>query len=309
MIVESGKNEKNPDIKALTELTGVRKITRLADGKGDETAYFLSDEYVLLVGFTSSLRLLELDSGKIRFTSKPALPIMDKRGIIAPDSRCFFYAKPESKTYSIFEYDLTSHKSTPLCNLPKADFRCRYDGTSGILQFQDKNDNIIVSFDLKKKTKVNYGYSIKSRPARIKTLIPCRTGYENITLTVEGKEVSIGYPRVEFLNGFDPENFYMLEDTNTVLMESRWYPGLYILVDIDRKTAWKVYLPPWLIPEDHYTWQIISGKLYIWLGSGDKAGMYLVDPKLFQNPTEFFNLISDYKLYISKSGVSVTVPV
>ena len=295
------------DSNSLTCLTGVRVIEKIVEGKGDELVLYINEKYALAYGFYFSLRVLDIESGKSWAFSEPVYHIADQKGLIYHDKKFIYYCKPVEDQYVIFEYDLLGHTSKPIGKIPKLLFRIHYDEENSLLQFVDKNRSILGTFDLNRKSKIQDNSLLDTRDCPEPIHLECVTGFDKLTISTENKSISIPYPRDEFLDSYLGQDLICDHNhPNSILIRSRWYPGLHIVLDLKNKTTHKIYLPDWLVPSENENWKLIDNKLYIWQERGEKAGLYRINLNTSPDLKEFTALLIDFSLARRRSGHSET---
>lgn len=290
----------------LTKLTGVRKIEKMLEGKGDETAYFINDKYVALVGFYHSLRFVDMASGASFAIPGESFPMVDKQGYILYKSDKTYYLKADNDLYILYELSLTSKASRSLGRFPLDVFMTKYDEEQGLLQFNGLDYDFMATFDLDKRKKIETSDRIMQRPQMEAVKVDITTGHAKLTLRFNDEKVSIPYSYEEFLYAYNPESNFYLDSVHpeSILMEANWYPGMWFLVDIANKRVKKIFVPHWLEPGMKVAWHVTSsGDLFFWKVAGERAGLYKIAHAEYPSFSDFIRLIEKYNLAHRKSGV------
>ena len=300
LIVESFSDGGKLNSIELTNLTGVRKIEKLVEGKGDEDAYFITKRFIALSGFNHTLRMVDIVSGKSYWLPESSYLLIDKLGAITYQNRYTYYIKPKpaNDSYILYEFDCKKKSSRSLGKFPTGSFMTKYDEENGWIQISSLDFPMLKTFDLDKKSELQTTDRITARLKR-KTIKPeVFTGHNKLTIEFgKNDDISISYPRVEFLDGYEPDSFYFdNEHPDSVLVKSGWYPGLYILIDVKRGKAEKIFIPEYLSPEKGSKWYLEDNNFYLWMMAGEDAGLYKIDLESYPGINEFIEMVKRYKL-------------
>jgi len=305
MILETYHDGGTLDAVKLTELTGVRKIDRILEGKGDEKAYFIDDRYVALAGFYHTLRIADMETGKSSWLPEQSYPLVDKQGIIHYKVERIYYLKTNNDSYILYEFNLKSKSSRSLGKFPLEVFMVKYDEENGLLQFNGLEYQFMATFDLDRQKKIETTDRIMQRRKKAPVEVEVTTGHSKLTLRFNDEKVMIPYSREEFLYGYNSEDGLFLDNEHpqSILLKTKWYPGFWILIDIANKRIMKLSLPQWLEPGMKVSWHVTStGTLYFWKVAGEKAGLYKIIPEEYPTFKEFVDLIYKFNLARRKSG-------
>ncbi|MBU1023442.1 hypothetical protein KKB99_04045, partial [bacterium] len=284
-----------------------RKITKVVEGKGDEDAYFITDRFVALSGFNHTLRIVDIESGKSFWLPEKSYLLTDKVGVINYQDRYTYYLMPNNNSYALYEFDLKKKSSRSLGKFPTGSFITKYDKENGLIQLSMVDFPQLKTFDLDKKNELKSAERISARLKKERIKPNVYTGHTKLTVEFgKENEISMDYPRIEFLDGYNPDDFYFdNEHPDSVLLKSGWYPGLYIVVDIAGKRCEKVYIPEYLSPEKGVKWHLEGNVLYLWRMDGEKSGLYKIDFESVPEIDEFVGIVMDYKLARPESDFKI----
>ena len=303
-ILKAKDEGKTLDALKLAELTGVRKIEKIIPGKGDEDIFFLGDDYVVLAGFTGSLRIGKISSRKIiREFPAPTTPIWDSVGVVCYRGEKIYYVRKEEGKSNLYEFDLRNSDSRLLGDFPFKSAQLGYDESLGLLQLinvngKTANKKILATFDLKKGKKIDYDKPVKMRELPKEIKVDAKPGTGNLRLTFGEKQVEMPYPRDEYLDGGLKRDLMLdYQHPDSILVTSLWYPGLKILLDIKNKRSYKTFVPIWLDPDTELVrWKQIGSKLYFWRQKGRRSGLYEIDLGFKPSFSDLCSIIRKYKL-------------
>ena len=297
-IIKANDDGKILDAVKLTDLTGVRKIDRIINGKGDEEISFVGDDFVVLAGFTGTLRIGRISSRKIiaEFPA-PATPFWDRMGTACYKGENIYYVRKEGGTCVLYEFNLRKLASRPLGDFPFKSVDLGYDESLGLMQFRS-SEKILATFDLEKGKKIDYSKPVKTREPMNAIKVDAITGSTKLILSFNEKRIEMPYPRDEYVDGGLERDLKLdNQHPDSILVKSLWYPGLKILLDIKNQRSLKIFMPSWLDPEEELVrWKLIDGKLYLWRQREKRSGLYEIDLGYQPSFAEFCGMIKKYKL-------------
>lgn len=312
-IVTSFDKGEEINVLKLTELTGARKIQKLLDGSGDESAQFLGNKFIAIYKYTGWLRFYDIKKKECINISGDAYPIADLKGLVFRDNRWVYFYRKHGNNLVINEFDLVSRTMKPLCELSEKNVYFLTDDECSVLQVVNKNDKVICTIDLIEDKKIQRE-KISSRLKAFPTRIKAKTGKDKIVFSIDGETIEMEYPAREFLEGGinDKSEFYSDKNNpKAFFVESLWYPGLHLLFDLGKQKVYKIYLPEWLSPivngvEPTVSWKQIGNNILFWCENfrfRDKNGLYMIDLRNLPSAPDFVQLLLDLNLAHRESKV------
>jgi hypothetical protein len=302
LILSANSSKDNLDIKNLIELTGVRTIEKILDGDSEEYAVFVDSGHLVLCKSDLSMRICDIET-KLSFPiSSVATLLEDNLGLIVNDSKYIYFLRSNDEQLTLLEYSLRAHTSRPLGNFNREEISTLYDPEQFQLQLVDRLGIPLKTYDLNDRKEYPENFQIKGRDLDGPFNLDLKREGRNVRINNNGKVYEIPFPGVEFeLSKEFPNMLFCPLNMNAVIVRTDWYPGLYILFDLQKERAMKVYLPA-DIKLQAKNWFYDSGILYIWKERVNDSGLYRINFEEKITGDDLGKLIEEYNL--AHGGVS-----
>lgn len=295
-ILTANSSGANLDTKNLIELTGVRTIAKVLDGEMDETAFFVDSGHVVSCKPDKSMRVCDIETG-LSFPISPEVSLVeDNLGVILNDSKYIYFLKSAEEQFTVFEYSLRSHTSRPLGNFALENVSSLYDPEQFQLQFIDRLGIPLKTYDLNERREYPTNFKINGRDKDSRIDIKLERDGRNFRISYNESNYRIPFPGIEFTPSKEgPNLLFSPVCKNAVIIKTDWYPGLYILFDLQKNRAMKIFLPACMDPSEH-EWYFDSGILYLWKSGCDSSGLYRINFEEKMTNDDLGRLIEEYNL-------------
>jgi hypothetical protein len=296
LILSATSSKENLDVKNLIELTGVRTIAKVLDGEPDESAFFIDSSHVVLCKPDKSMRVCDIETG-LSFSISPEVSLVqDNLGVIVNDSKYIYFLRRNDEQFTLFEYGLRNHTSKPLGNFHREEVSSRYDPEQFQIQFIDRLGIPLKTYDLNERKEYPENFQINGRDKDSQIKIDLQRDGRHFRISYNDKNFRIPFSGVEFTPSKESPNLlFCPSNGNAVIIKTDWYPGLYILFDLQKERAMKLFLPACMDPSE-LEWYFDSGILYIWKSGCDGSGLYRINFEEKITGDDLGRLIEEYNL-------------